>query len=330
MDGVAEKANHMLWKRVAVIGAGLMGHGIAQVCAMHGCEVRLYDVDQKVLESARSRILVNLQLFAEAGLIDASSIDEVCSRVKATLNLEEAVAVAQFVVEAAPENMDLKTEIFKRMGKAAPMEAILASNTSTLSITEMAKYVENKARTIITHWFNPPYLVPVVEVVKGQATSDETVQKTIDFLKAIGKEPVMVLKEVPGFLVNRIQTAMFREVLALLEAGVAEPEEIDRAVRGSFGMRLPIIGPLKTVDLAGLDLMYKGMGYLYPFLDASKELQKVLRDKVDAGHLGKKTGKGFFEYETGPGRGLEEQERDRKMIQLLKMLYGKEKGEGEK
>lgn len=330
MDGVAEQGHGMFPERVGVIGAGLMGHGIAQVCAMHGCEVRLQDVDEKVLETARSCIIKNLQLFAEEGLTDRASIDPVLSRIKLTLDLGEAVRDVEFVVEAAPESLDLKTEIFRQMGEAAPQEAILASNTSTLSITDMAKYVENRDRTIITHWFNPPYLVPVVEVVRGQATSDKTVQRTMDFLKAMGKEPVRVLKEVPGFLVNRIQSAMFREVLALLEAGVAEPEEIDRAVRGSFGLRLPIIGPLKTADLAGLDLWCKGMRYLYPFLDDSKEPQKVLQEKVDGGHFGKKTGKGFFEYETGPDRGLEEQDRDRKMIQLLGLLYGKNKREGEK
>jgi 3-hydroxybutyryl-CoA dehydrogenase len=320
----------MLPERVGVIGAGLMGHGIAQVCAMHGCEVRLHDVDEKVLEHARSLIMKNLQLFAEAGLADQASLAPVLSRITLTLDLREAVRDVELVVEAAPESLDLKTEIFRRIGEAAPPEAILASNTSTLSITDMAKYVEHRDRTIVTHWFNPPYLVPVVEVVRGLATSDKTVQMTVDFLKAMGKDPVLVLKEVPGFLVNRIQSAMFREVLALLEAGVAEPEEIDRAVRGSFGLRLPIIGPLKTADLGGLDLWYKGMRYLYPFLDNATEPQKVLQEKVDGGHFGKKTGEGFFAYETVTDRGLEEQERDLKMIQLLGLLYGKKKKDGEK
>jgi 3-hydroxybutyryl-CoA dehydrogenase len=165
----------------------------------------------------------------------------------------------------------------------------------------------------------------LVEVVRAETTSPETVSLTVDFLKKMGKDPVRILKEVPGFLINRIQTAMFREVLSLLEMGVAEPAEIDRAVMGSFGLRLPIIGPLKTVDLGGLDIWFKGMKYLYPFFDNSREPQEVMREKAEAGYLGRKTGKGFFEYPPATSASEEERDRDKKMIKLLSLLHPKKR-----
>jgi 3-hydroxybutyryl-CoA dehydrogenase len=190
-----------------------------------------------------------------------------------------------------------------------------------LSITEIGKWIKKSDRLIITHWFNPPHLIPVVEVVKGKFTSEETINITVKFLKGMGKEPVHVLKEIPGFLINRIQSAMFREVLSLLESGVASPEDIDKAVKGSFGLRLAINGPLATADFGGLDLWCKGMKYLFPLLDDSKEPQKVLTEQVEKGCLGEKTGKGFFKYQTDMAKGKEEMARDMKLLKLLKILY---------
>jgi 3-hydroxybutyryl-CoA dehydrogenase len=310
-------------RNTAVIGAGLMGHGIAQVFALGGCKVVLHDVDQTILSNAVEKIRSNLHVLTEARWVSRTSAERALARISTTTDLEEAAARADFVTEAVSEDLELKRRIFERLDAATPEHAILASNTSTLKITAIGVHLRNADRVVTTHWFNPPYLVPVVEVVRGETTSDHTVELTLQFLKKMGKEPVRVLKEVPGFLINRIQTAMFREVLSLLEMGVAEPAEIDRAVMGSFGLRLPIIGPLKTVDLGGLDIWYKGMKYLYPFFDNSKEPQKVMREKVEAGSLGRKTGKGFFEYTSAGGGSDEERERDRKMIKLLALLYPK-------
>lgn len=308
-------------KNVAVIGSGLMGHGIAQVFAQAGYWVKINDLNKEILQKARERIASNLGTFIEMGLREEKAIDSIMSRIKPTTDLQEAVAEADFVTEAVPEDLDLKKKVFKEIDAATTKDAIMASNTSMLSITEIGKWVKNKDRLIITHWFNPPYLIPVVEVVRGELTSQETFEITVSLLRRIGKEPIKVLKEVPGFLVNRIQTAMFREVLSLLEGGVAEAEEIDRAVKGSFGLRLATIGPLETADLGGLDLWYKGMRHLYKFLDNSSGPQKILRVKVESGHLGQKAGKGFFEYQGDSIEGIEEKERDRKLIQLLKILY---------
>jgi len=169
----------------------------------------------------------------------------------------------------------------------------MASNTSNLSMTGIASDLRKGDRLLITHWFNPPHLIPVVEVLKTASTSEETFRFTFDFLKRMGKEPVHVRKEIPGFLVNRIQTAMFREIIGLLEAGVASAEDIDKAVRGSFGLRLSVMGPLRVVDLAGVDLWYKGTKALYPLFDNSREPQELLTRMVEHGLHGKKTERDF-------------------------------------
>jgi 3-hydroxybutyryl-CoA dehydrogenase len=309
---------------MAVVGAGVMGHGIAQTFALAGCRVYLYDVEQEVLDHALRGMGSNLETFAEEGLIRDLEVEEILSRVNPTLDLEEAVTRVDFVVEAAPEDMALKAELFRRMGEAAPAHAVLASNTSMLPISGFGANARGRHRQVITHWFNPPHIVPVVEVVRGEETSEKTLAFTMAVLEAVGKRPVRVEKEIPGFLVNRIQTAMFREVLSLLEQGVASVEDLDRAVKGSFGLRLGVIGVLETMDMAGLDLMLKGTSHLYRFIDNAREAQQVLREKVERGDLGVKTGRGFYDYEkAGPGSAEDNvRARDRKLIRLLKTLHG--------
>ena len=176
----------------------------------------------------------------------------------------------------------------------------------------------------MTHWFNPPYLIPVVEVVKGPETAQETVERTVSLLEAMGKAPVRVLKEVPGHLLNRIQFALFREVLGLLEQGAATPEEIDKGVSASLGLRLATIGPLRSMDLAGLDLFVYGMKDLYSSLDNASEPQQVVREKVRAGELGLKSGKGFFDYRTDALESKEERERDDRIMECPQDTLPKE------
>lgn len=312
-------------ERVSVIGSGIMGHGIAQVFAQGGCRVRMQDTSKTLLKNAEKRIRSNLKALSESGLEDEGRIDEIMSRITSTVDLAEAVADADFITEAVPEDLDLKREIFKAMDSLTFKDVILASNTSMLKITDIGKEVKEKERLVITHWFNPPYLIPVVEVVKGADTSQDTVESTISLLKKMGKVPVRVLKEVPGHLLNRIQFALFRETLALLEDGVATAEEIDKAVSGSIGLRLATIGPLKSIDLAGVDLFWFGMRDMYKFLDNSPEPPQIIQAKVKAGHVGIKSGKGFFEYRSGGLINAQERERDDKLMKLLKILYPREK-----
>jgi 3-hydroxyacyl-CoA dehydrogenase len=310
-------------KRVAVIGAGLMGHGIAQVFARGGCSVTLCDNNENVLRTAKDNVRSNLELCVEMGLENETIVDTVLSRIKITTNLRDAVREAEFVTEAVFEDLSLKKEIFKEIDALTNENVIMASNTSGLSITEIGKVITKSDRLLITHWFNPPHLIPVVEVLKLESPTEEAFNLTFNFLKRMGKEPVHVLKEVPGFLVNRIQTAMFREIVSLLEAGVAGAEDLDKAVQGSFGLRLAAVGPLATVDLAGVDLWYKGAKNLYPVFDVSQEPQKLLTEMVEKGFHGIKTGKGFFDYQADSKTDIIK-DRDMKLIKLLKNLYHKQ------
>jgi 3-hydroxybutyryl-CoA dehydrogenase len=308
--------------QISVIGAGLMGHGIAQVFAQNNYFVTLHDLDRPILEKALSQIRSNLETFVEVGVETKEKIGEVLSRIHTAVDLREAVKGAHFVIEAAPEDLELKTGLFEQLDRYCPEETILASNTSTFPSSEIGRKVEKKERLIVTHWFNPPHIVPAVEVVRGERTSQEVFLLCYELMKKIGKKPIKVFKEVPGFLINRIQTAMFREILSLLEQGVAEPEDIDTGVMNSFGLRLAILGPLRTVDMAGLHPWYKGVQYLTPFLDRSTEVPKILKEKVERGELGLKTGKGFFQYKREEAPALSElsKDRDKKLLALLKLL----------
>ena len=276
MGAEAVSKNGSRISRTAVIGAGVMGHAIAQVFARRGCPVMLYDIGEGLLADAMEKVRANLALYVEMGLENAASVEAVLSRINTTTDLGAAVADAQFITEAVLEDKELKKRIFREIAGAAPRDAILASNTSTLPLALIGEELEERDRLIITHWFNPPHLIPVVEVIRGESTSDETFERTVAFLKFLRKEPVHVRKPLPGFLVNRIQTAMFREIMALLEEGVASAEDIDKAVRGSFGLRLAVMGPLAVVDLGGVHLWHKGAQSLYPLLDASKAPAKAV------------------------------------------------------
>jgi len=311
--------------KTAVIGAGVMGHSIAQVFAHRGCSVMLYDINEELLAAAMEKIHSNLTLYVEMGLEKETFVETVLSRIATTTDLGAAVSKAEFVTEAVIEDVNLKKQLFREIGRATSDHVIMASNTSTLPLTQIGEATEKKERLIITHWFNPPHLIPVVEIIKGESTAEETFRVTVRFLEEMGKEPVHVLKQLPGFLVNRIQTAMFREVMALLEEGVASAEDIDKAVRGSFGLRLAVMGPLAVVDLAGVHLWYKGAQSLYPLLDASKEPQRTWAEMVEKGFLGERTGKGFFEYEPGSIPDIIKA-RDKKLLELLRILYHHKQG----
>lgn len=310
-------------KNITVVGAGLMGHGIAQAFAQKGLPVTLYDLSEDLLAKALASINENLGTFVEMGLETPEGAAQALERIGTTTSLPLALQEADFVTEAAPEVLDLKQELFAQMDRHAPEHAILASNTSMLSISRFGSEVRDQGRLVITHWFNPPHIVPVVEVVMGQGTSEQTKEAALGLLSRIGKTPVLVNKEIPGFLVNRIQTAMFREVLSLLEMGVASAEDIDRAISGSFGLRLSVQGVLKTMDLAGLDLMLKGCSYLFGHIAGGTEAPEILRQKVARGELGAKTGQGFFSYgETAP-RAADAppgKARDKALLTILKAL----------
>lgn len=285
-------------REIAVLGAGIMGHGIAQSYLMGGYPVRLYDVQESILKTARAHIERNLELFAEYRLIDRGEIGPAVKRLRTSCDLKKTVEDSHFIVEAAPEDLALKQRLFQEVEGLCPREAILASNTSSLTLKDIGAHVRQRERLVTTHWFNPPHLVPTVEVVKGPWTNDETLETAYALLLKIRKVPVKIHQELPGFLVNRIQIAMAREILDLYDKGVASAEDIDRAVRGSIGFRLASIGPLLTMDLGGVRLWLRVCENLLPLINSSTASPKALRDLVAQGRDGIKSGKGFYNYET--------------------------------
>jgi 3-hydroxybutyryl-CoA dehydrogenase len=311
-------------KAISVLGAGIMGHGIAQSFLMAGYPVFLYDIQETILETARVHIKRNLDLFLQADLVKRGKIEPALRRLTTTTDLKRAVQGSEFIVEAAPEKLELKQALLQEVESYCRADAILASNTSSLTLKEMGKKVSKKDRLVITHWFNPPHIVPAVEVVRAEETNDETFETAYQLLKRIKKLPVKINRELPGFLVNRIQVAMVREVFDLYEKRVASAADIDTAVKGSIGFRLASIGPLLTADLGGLDLWLQVYKNLVPHIQSSTEPSRALQNLVSQGHTGIKSGKGFYSYATDFSREeLDEvvQKRDREVLNRLKSLY---------
>ena len=311
-------------RNISVIGAGIMGHGIGLTYALGGYKVALSARRETTLSNAIRHIRDDLKTFADSGLISQDMIEETLSRLTTTTDLEKAVKDADFVTETVTEDVDVKREIFSNLDVFCPEHTIFASNTSSLVLRDFASQCSRKERILITHWFNPPHIVPVVEVVRGEETSDETMELVYALLKKVKKVPVKILKELPGFVVNRIQNGMIREVWSLWQQGIASPEDIDLAVKGSFGFRLAAIGPLETCDLGGIDLWYDIAVRLFKVINDAHEPPVALKKKVKAGELGLKTGKGFFDYNIDyftKGRDESVKARDKKFIQLLKLLY---------
>jgi 3-hydroxyacyl-CoA dehydrogenase len=307
---------------VAVLGLGTMGHGIAQTFAAAGCRVRCYDESVSARDTLVDRVRANLGQMAEAGAVGDESIQQTLQRIEVLDNESEAVNPAQFVAEAVSEDLILKQDTFARVELLVAPETILASNSSSFPITETAANMQRPERAIVTHWFNPPHIVPVVEVVPGKRTSDETTHITQTFLERAGKLPVRLSKEIPGFLVNRVQVAIFREVFDLLDRGVATAEEIDTAIRGSIGLRLAAMGPLQILDFAGLDITGRVYENLVPHVRSDTELPSAVRKLVDQGHFGVKTGKGIYDYTP---QSIEEKrtQRDRRFLALAKLFQDK-------
>ena len=276
--------------QIAVIGGGLMGHGLAQVFACAGHEVRITDPSAEARDKILVRIADNL---ADLGLDRGAA-----AQVRVCSSLPETVDEAQWIFEAAPEDLPLKQRLFADIERAAPREAILASNTSVIPITEIMRDVALKERAVGTHWWNPPYLVPLVEVIRTPQSSDAAITATIFFLKSVGKQPVEVKKDVPGFVGNRLQHALWREAIALVAEGVCDAATIDAVVKTSFGRRLAVLGPLENADMVGADLTQAIHRAVLPYLDRSTAPSPLLDRMVAEGRLGFKSDQGFYSWST--------------------------------
>jgi len=296
-----------------------MGHGIAQLFAQAGFQVTLNDVSLKILEKAIPRIQDCLQRLVNHGIISPEDADEIPDRITITTDLDKAVLKSDYIIEAVVEDLEAKLILLGKVDEKCPTHSIITSTTSSYCVRDMAGALKRPERFLVTHFWNPPYLIPVVEVMPGDATSPEVVETTYKLLEDVGKYPAMVNKDVPGFVGNRLQHALRREAISIVAQGIASPEDVDLIARLSFGLRLPVVGPLETVDLGGLDLTQAIQTYLLPDLDCSSEPLQLIRDKVAKGELGAKSGKGFYDW--SPDR-FEEviRRRDETLIELVILL----------
>ncbi len=291
--------------RIAVIGAGLMGHGIAQVFALAGHDVTIYDLVAASLDSAKARILTNLK--------DLGDDPKAVERVTPVADLAAAVREADYVVEAVLEDLPLKQKLFGEIEKHVRADTILASNTSVIPITSIMQGLQRRERALGTHWWNPPFLVPLVEVIETQWTAPQAVKFTMELHAAAGKKPAHVKKDVPGFIGNRLQHALWREAIALVEHGICDAETVDNVIKAAFGRRLAVLGPLENADMVGTDLTLAIHKTVLPAIDSRPGPSPYLEKLVADGKLGFKSGEGFRKWSP-----QQQQELRLKVMQHLK------------
>ena len=283
-------------RRIAVTGAGIMGHGIAQDFASAGYDVSLHDLTDEKLQQAVANIRSNLEMLADMGLADASEIPSTASRVRCYTDLGEAVGGVQLVVECVVENLAVKQQVFRELDETCAPDCILATNTSSFLPSALASVTKRPQRVLATHYFNPAYLLPFAEVAPGPETAEEVTTAVFELLKKVGKTPLKMSKEAVGFVANRLQAAMFREALSMVDRGIATPEEIDLSIKNGFGRRLAAIGVFQALDMAGWDTARAASENIFLDLESSTEVPALLDQKIRQGDLGLKTGKGVYSW----------------------------------
>lgn len=294
-----------------------MGPGIAAAFAGSGHRVQIWGRSAERAQAAAQRAGELAAFLREEGLIASTTkVIEITST-----NELEAVSDSAVIVEAVAENLDLKRDLFTQLDRMCPRATLLASNTSGLLVTEIATTVEHRERVVAMHFWNPPHLMPIVEICGGLDTSPDVVARAVALARQIGKQPVLLRKEILGFLGTRMQQAVVREAIALLDGGVATAEDIDLAVKTSFGLRFPVIGPLETTDLSGLDVIAAIHDYLLRDLDCSTSPQAGIRDRVNRGELGVKSGIGFYDWSKRSSAELIRQ-RDQELVRRLRRRAG--------
>jgi 3-hydroxybutyryl-CoA dehydrogenase len=284
------------FQSAAVIGTGMMGPGIAVTLALGGLETTILSRREETARGGLARALAQVELLETHGLAEPDAARRVRELLAASAAFEETVARVGLVVESGPETMEYKQEVFARMDAIAPADAVLASNTSGLSITAIASGCRRPERVLTTHFWNPPHLMPLVEIVKGERTSPEIVEEIRRLLEHCGKVPVVVNKDTPGQLGNRLQMALVREAVNIVERGIADAEAVDLAARTGFGLRLPVYGILEHQDMVGLDLGIRVVDYVTRDLNNEPGAPRLMREMVERGELGVKTGKGFYDW----------------------------------
>lgn len=277
--------------QVGIVGAGLMGHGIAQVFATAGHSVRITDADERVLNDAPRRIAASL---AELGIEDAP----VLARIQLNPSLTETVDGCTIVIEAVPESIELKRRLFQQISESAPFDALLATNTSSIPVTEIGRDLPNHARRRLVglHWWNPPFLIPLVEVIRTEFVDPAFFDRAFELMRLVGKEPVKVEKDIPGFIGNRLMHAFWREAISLVDAGACDAETIDLVVKRGFGLRLSVLGPMENADLVSLELTRDIQRVIFPHLEKSSEPSPLLDRLIAENKLGMRTGEGMRKW----------------------------------
>ena len=305
-------------KKIGIAGAGTMGSGIAQIFARKGYKVVMTDISEEFLNKSKKLIDIFNSSLIEEGIMSKDEIHTVISNIGYSTD-KNVFSDCDLIIEAIVEKMDIKQVFWKEVEEIARRDAYLATNTSGLSINKISELVQFKERFIGMHFWNPPHIIPLVELIKGDKTSDSTVDTLRGLLTTIEKEPVVVQKDAPGFIGNRLQFAAFREAMYIVDQGIASLEDVDKAMKFGPGFRYPVIGPLQTADLGGLDTFYYISSYLFNELSDIKEPPEVLKNKMENGKLGVKSKEGFYDYSNGKDEEAIRR-RDKMFFKMLKYI----------
>lgn len=308
----------MKFEKIAIIGAGIMGHGIAQVMAQGGKQVILNDISEQMLNSAQEKIRAGMQLLVNNNMYEEQAIEPAMERIFYSTDLA-TIADADLIIEVVPERWDIKEKLYKQLAAHSKKSAVWASNTSGMPINKLAALTDRPELFVGAHFFMPAHLVPLVEVIQGDATKPEVVQALMELLKETGKSPVHVKMDIPGFIGNRLQHALAREAMSLLQKGIASAEDIDTVVKTSLAIRLVFTGPIEQRDLNGLDTHLSIAEYLYKDLENTTVPLATLADKVQAGKLGLKTGEGFYDW-SHTTQAAVAAKKNQQLIDMVRML----------
>ncbi|GAA0180989.1 3-hydroxybutyryl-CoA dehydrogenase [Clostridium sediminicola] len=306
-------------KKIGVAGAGTMGASIAECFARSGYEVVLYDLAEEYLKRGKTIIEINNNSLIKEDIITEKEAEESFNRINFTTD-KKVLADCDFITESIIEKIEIKQEFWRELSSMVKEGTILTSNTSGLSITEISRDIPQKNLFAGFHWVNPPHIVPLVEIIKGDGTSDETAQLIKEVSIKINKKPVLVNKDTDGFVLNRIQFAVFREALNIVEKGIATVEDVDAVLKYGLGFRYAFLGPFETADLGGLDTFYYISSYLFNELSSATKPSPILKELIDNNHFGSKTGKGFYDYSNGREKEIMER-RDQSFLKMIKHIY---------